>query len=66
MDKYGCLLNDTLEYDLGDMIINCFRRAMGSIVEALHHMEKCLPANFVDTTAALENTPSQFFHLQIH
>ena len=39
---------------------------MGNVAEALHHMEKCLPSLFVECAAALENTLSQFFHLQIH
>ena len=59
-------LNDILEYDLIDVVINFFRRAMGNVAEALHHMEKCLPGRFVECAAALKNTLRQFFYLEIH
>ena len=59
---FGDLFNDGLI----DVVINLFRREMGNVAEALHHMEKCLPSLFVECAAALENTLSQFFHLQIH
>jgi hypothetical protein len=40
---------------------------MVDVVEALHHMEKRLPSDLGDSTAAaLNNALGQFFHLQIY
>jgi hypothetical protein len=46
-------LNDILKYDLGDVIVNHFRRAMSNVVKGLYDTDECLSSQFVDTVAAL-------------
>jgi hypothetical protein len=46
-------LNDILKYDLGDVIVNHFRRAMSNVVKGLYDTDECLSSQFVDTVATL-------------
>lgn len=61
-----CVLKNILKYDLVNVSVNSFRRAMSNVVKAFYNTDKCKPSHFVDRCGALKNTFSQFLHLQIN